>query len=117
GVGLAIAKKIAQAGPENLCVLTSRDPGRGEKAVETLRREGLEVVYKQLDINDPDSVERLASEMEQEYGRCDVLVNNAGIAFKGADPTPFKQQAEPTLKTNFFDTVAFTERMLPLLRK
>ena len=34
--------------------------------------------------------QRFASEIEQEYGRCDVLVNNAGIAFKGSDPTPFK---------------------------
>lgn len=33
---------------------------------------------------------RFVSEMEAEYGRCDVLVNNAGIAFKNSDPTPFR---------------------------
>ncbi|CAM9499581.1 unnamed protein product, partial [Hapterophycus canaliculatus] len=117
GIGLAIAKKLAKA-PGHLCVLTSRNPALGQRATNDLKAEGLEsVVYKQLDIGDPASVERFASEMEQEYGRCDILVNNAGIAFKGSDPTPFKDQAEPTLKTNFFDTVAFTEKMLPLVRK
>ncbi|CAM9893132.1 unnamed protein product [Pylaiella littoralis] len=117
GIGLAIAKKLAQA-PGHLCVLTSRNPALGQRAADNLKGEGLEsVVYKQLDIGDPASVERFASEIEQEYGRCDILVNNAGIAFKGSDPTPFKDQAEPTLKTNFFDTVAFTEKMLPLVRK
>ncbi|CAN0462792.1 unnamed protein product [Ectocarpus sp. 12 AP-2014] len=117
GIGLAIAKKLAGA-PGHLCVLTSRTPSLGQKAVDDLKAEGLEsVVHKQLDIGDPASVERFASELEQEFGRCDVLVNNAGIAFKGSDPTPFKDQAEPTLKTNFFDTAAFTEKMLPLVRK
>ena len=31
--------------------------------------------------------------------------------------SPRREQAEPTLKTNFFDTVAFTEKLLPLVRK
>lgn len=56
GVGLAIAKKVAET-PGTLCVLTSRDPGRGEKAVESLQKEGLDLVYKQLDIGDPESIE------------------------------------------------------------
>eukprot|EP00903_Cladosiphon_okamuranus_P011691 g10996.t1 len=117
GIGFAIAKKLAQA-PGHLCVLTSRNPALGQKAVDDLKAEGLDsVTYKQLDIGDSTSVERFASEIEQEYGRVDILVNNAGIAFKPDDPTPFKDQVEPTLKTNFFDTVAFTERLLPLVRK
>ncbi|CAM9596057.1 unnamed protein product, partial [Ascophyllum nodosum] len=116
GIGFAIAKKLARA-PGHVCILTSRDRARGEQAVEDLSQEGLKAIFKQLDIGDPSSVERFASEMEGEYGRCDILVNNAGIAFKASDPTPFKEQAEPTLKTNFFDTVAFTEKMLPLIKK
>ena len=41
----------------------------------------------------------------------------AGIAFKGADPTPFREQCRPTLAVNFWGTVDFTEEMLPLLRR
>ena len=44
-------------------------------------------------------------------------MNNAAIAFKGADPTPFEGQTGPTLRTNYKGTVALTERMLPLLEK
>lgn len=33
------------------------------------------------------------AEVTQRYGRLDVLVNNAGTAFKGSDPTPFEEQA------------------------
>jgi carbonyl reductase 1 len=45
-----------------------------------------------------------------------VLVNNAGTAFKGADPTPFEKQTKPTLDVNFRGTVDLTEALLPLLR-
>mmetsp|Transcript_1351 Transcript_1351/g.2361 ORF Transcript_1351/g.2361 Transcript_1351/m.2361 type:complete len:195 (-) Transcript_1351:29-613(-) len=56
--------------------------------------------------------------MEQEFGgKIDVLVNNAGFAYKGADPTPFEGQTKKTLETNYFGLVDFTEKMLPLLRK
>jgi NAD(P)-dependent dehydrogenase (short-subunit alcohol dehydrogenase family) len=36
---------------------------------------------------------------------------------QGADPTPFKEQAEPTMNINFFSTVALTERLLPLVKR
>ena len=51
------------------------------------------------------------------YGALDVLVNNAAIAFKGSDPTPFAAQAAPTIETNFHGTVACTAAFLPLLLK
>lgn len=56
GIGFAIAKKLAQ-NPGNTCILTSRDRARGEKAVEDLKGEGIEVEFMQLDIGDPVSVE------------------------------------------------------------
>lgn len=37
----------------------------------------------------PAHEKRFVSEMEEDYGRCDVLVNNAAVAFKNDDPTPF----------------------------
>jgi carbonyl reductase 1 len=48
--------------------------------------------------------------------KVDLLVNNAAIAFKAADPTPFEEQTKPTLDVNFRGTIDFTEQMLPLIR-
>lgn len=56
------------------------------------------------------------SHVVEEYGKVDILVNNAGTAFKGSDPTPFRDQAEPTLRVNFFRTIELTEALIPLLR-
>jgi carbonyl reductase 1 len=46
-----------------------------------------------------------------------VQVNNAGTAYKGADPTPFQEQCGPTLKVNFHNTLRLTRALLPLLEK
>ena len=63
------------------------------------------------------SIAAFADTFSTEFGALDVLVNNAAIAFKGADPTPFEGQTGPTLRTNYKGTVALTERMLPLLEQ
>ena len=45
-------------------------------------QEGLEAKFHQLDINSRESIEKLRDFLKEEYGGLDVLVNNAGIAFK-----------------------------------
>lgn len=40
----------------------------------------------------------------------------SAIAFKGSDPTPFKDQAEPTFCGNVFGTVELTQKLIPLLQ-
>mmetsp|Transcript_13079 Transcript_13079/g.18363 ORF Transcript_13079/g.18363 Transcript_13079/m.18363 type:complete len:297 (+) Transcript_13079:23-913(+) len=115
GIGFEIARKIGSE-PNWKCVLTARDEKRGNEALHSLLKEGKNVCFKQLDITDKESIEKFFTEMEKEYGKIDCLVNNAGFAFKAADPTPFKEQAEPTFKINFFGTVQVTEKLLPLIR-
>lgn len=57
--------------------------GRGEEAVAALASEGLKAMFHQLDINELDSITTAAAYFKDKYGGVDVLVNNAGIAFKG----------------------------------
>jgi len=55
------------------------------------------VTFAQLDINDKSSIANFAGMIKANYGGFDILVNNAAIAYKGRDPTPFAEQARPTL--------------------
>lgn len=57
--------------------------GRGQEAVDSLASEGLKANFHQLDINDLNSITTAAAYFKEKYGGVDVLVNNAGIAFKG----------------------------------
>ncbi|KAK7491169.1 hypothetical protein BaRGS_00017606 [Batillaria attramentaria] len=96
--------------------LTARDEGRGANAVEELNKEGLKPKFHQLDIDDPSSIDRLRDFLQKTYGGLDVLVNNAGIAYKVASTAPFAEQAEVTVKTNFWSKLNVCDKLFPLLR-
>lgn len=115
GIGFAITRDLCRKFSGDV-VLTARDESRGHTAVQKLQAEGLSPRFYQLDIDDPQSIHALRDFLLKEYGGLDVLVNNAGIAFKVADPTPFHIQAEVTMKTNFFGTQNVCKELLPLIK-
>ena len=113
GIGFETAKKLAAAGLKT--IICARHEERGIAAAKEATAFG-DVIFRKLDISCVDSSNRFVEAFGKEFGRCDILVNCAGIAFKSADPTPSVQQARPTLETNYFGTSRFTLAMLPLLR-
>ncbi|KFW86080.1 Carbonyl reductase [NADPH] 1 [Manacus vitellinus] len=115
GIGLAIVRDLCKQFQGDV-YLTARDPGRGQEAVAKLQQEGLRALFHQLDIDDLQSIRALRDFLKEKYGGLNVLVNNAGIAFKVQDKTPFAVQAEVTLKTNFFGTKNVCTELLPLMK-
>ncbi|KAF1375421.1 hypothetical protein PFLUV_G00219990 [Perca fluviatilis] len=115
GIGLAIVRALCKEFQGDV-YLTARDVGRGQEAVKSLASDGLKAMFQQLDINDINSITAAAAYFKEKYGGVDVLVNNAGIAFKEADTTPFAVQAEVTLKTNFFATRDMLTHFMPLIK-
>ncbi|XP_036983097.2 carbonyl reductase [NADPH] 1 [Artibeus jamaicensis] len=115
GIGFAIARDLCRQFSGDV-ILTARDAARGQAAVQQLQAEGLSPRFHQLDIDDLQSIRALRDFLRKEYGGLDVLINNAGIAFKVNDPTPFHIQAEVTMKTNFFGTQDVCTELLPLMK-
>ncbi|XP_045859555.1 carbonyl reductase [NADPH] 1 [Meles meles] len=115
GIGFAIVRDLCRQFSGDV-VLTAREEARGRAAVQQLQAEGLSPRFHLLDIDDLQSIRALRDFVRKEYGGLDVLVNNAGIAFKTNDPTPFHIQAEVTMKTNFFGTRDVCTELLPLMR-
>ncbi|XP_060942925.1 carbonyl reductase [NADPH] 1 isoform X2 [Limanda limanda] len=115
GIGLAIVRALCKQ-YQGVVYLMSRDEGRGQEAVASMASEGLKPMFHQLDINDLSSITTAAAYFKDKYGGVDVLINNAGIAFKAADTAPFDVQAEVTLKTNFFATRDMMTHFLPIVK-
>jgi len=81
------------------------------------------LTFVRIDLEDGAFIKAAAKEIRDKYGSCDVLVNNAAVCFN--DPTlygkvphtSFSKQADITIKTNFFGTLALTRAMSPLLEE
>jgi len=115
GIGFAIMKELC-AKFDGLVYLTARDEGRGQAAVEELKKLGLSACFHQLDIDNAASIKQFTEYIKNKYGGLDVLVNNAAIAYKNAATEPFGEQAENTIRVNLFGTLALCRSLFPLLR-
>lgn len=116
GIGLAIARGLAQAGMT--VWLGARDRVRGEAAVQRLQAEGLDVRLLEIDVADDDSVRRAAEAVGSEIEALDVLVNNAGIIIDPAAPPSQARMADvkATHEVNLFGPIRVTQAFIPLLK-
>jgi NAD(P)-dependent dehydrogenase (short-subunit alcohol dehydrogenase family) len=100
GIGFQMARGLGLVGAR--LVIVSRSAEKLERAVEELRGEGIDASCRQLNVREPESVERVVDEVVAEHGGIDVLVNNAGGTFasKAEDLTPNGWRAVVDLNLN-----------------
>ncbi|XP_002734822.1 carbonyl reductase [NADPH] 1-like [Saccoglossus kowalevskii] len=115
GIGFSIVRALCKQFDGDV-YLTARDEERGKKAVEDLEEEGLHPKFHQLDITNQKSIDNLQKYLKDKYGGLDVLVNNASIAYKVKDVTPFAEQAKYTIACNFTGTLDVCKALLPLIK-
>ncbi|XP_078655931.1 carbonyl reductase [NADPH] 1-like [Branchiostoma floridae x Branchiostoma belcheri] len=115
GIGLEIARGLCKQF-DGTVYLTARNEKLGQEAVQKLKSEGLNPSFHQLDITNEQSIQALKQHLQGKHGGLDVLVNNAGFAYKNADPTPFGTQATDSVGINFFGTMAISKALLPIIR-
>jgi NAD(P)-dependent dehydrogenase (short-subunit alcohol dehydrogenase family) len=114
GIGREIVAQLAARGMTVL--LGARDTERRDKAVAEV---GGDVHGIALDVTDPASVAAAAATVDREYGRLDVLINNAGITggFPGEPSKYDAARLRLVFETNVFGVLTVTNAMLPLLRR
>lgn len=125
GIGLQIAKAMAANGYTVL--VGSRNLEKGEAAALSI---GPAAHALQLDVTVPASIAAAAERIRQDFGRLDVLVNNAAISNNKAPGTPLEESIQAgrasvaaledvraVFETNVFGVIAVTQALLPLLRQ
>ena len=123
GIGLQIAKELAAHGYTVL--VGSRDIENAKAAAEGI---GADACALQLDVTDKASIAAAAERVRIEFGRLDLLVNNAAISHAGKPGRSLEQIMEASRasvasldevravwETNVFGVLAVTQAMLPLL--
>jgi NAD(P)-dependent dehydrogenase (short-subunit alcohol dehydrogenase family) len=114
GIGREVARQLVDQGYK--VVVGSRDLGKGETTAAEL---GDGAVAAQLDVRDDASVREAVSFVEREFGRLDVLVNNAGITdrWRGTAAEADFDQVQEILDTNLFGSWRLAKAALPLMRR
>lgn len=126
GIGLQIATDLAASGLTVL--LASRNLDRGKSAAQTIAGD---IHPIQLDVTDEASIRAAVAQVEQQFGRLDILINNAAISRANGQESEtmqdYIQRSRATLisveevrtiwETNVFGVLAVTQAFVPLLRK
>lgn len=117
GIGYEVCRQLAEAGM--IVILTSRDVSKGEAAAAVLQSAGKDVRFHQLDVADEASVAAMLAFVRAEYGRLDVLVNNAGVHLD-EDMSIFDVDmsiVRTTLDVNFYGALYMCRAFVPLMRE
>jgi len=120
GLGLEVARQCAVDG--DTVLLGSRDPEAGQRAADGLVADGVpdgRLRPVRLDVTDADGLAALAARISDQFGRVDVLVNNAAVHYDtwqnaaNADLGVVRE----ALETNVLGAWLTTQTFLPLLRR
>ncbi|MBD1849393.1 SDR family oxidoreductase [Leptolyngbya sp. FACHB-711] len=117
GIGLEVVRQLAQQGMT--VILGSRDPQKGKTAAARLSDEGLQVLPRQLDVTNSGTIAQLAAQVDQEFGKIDVLVNNAGILYDTwqQPSTADLDTVQEAFNTNTLGPWRMCSAFVPLLRR
>lgn len=114
GIGRRTAMDLADAGA-TVCLVARREE-RLRALVHDLGSD--RHAYVAADVSDRAEVGRIAQLVGERWGRCDVLINNAGISaggrFKGVASL---DDLDAVMATNFFGAAACTAMLLPFLEQ
>jgi 3-oxoacyl-[acyl-carrier protein] reductase len=117
GIGYGIVKHIALQGFD-MAINGVRPSTSVKHAVESIKQSGVDVIYCQGDIARREDRDKILYDVEQHYGRLDVLVNNAGIAPRErcdiltASEQSFDEVISTNLKGTYFLTQAAANWMI-----
>jgi NAD(P)-dependent dehydrogenase (short-subunit alcohol dehydrogenase family) len=117
GIGLLSSMELAKGGFH--VVASMRDLGRRGRLDEAAIAAGLtaSIDVRRLDVTEFASIPRFVEDVVRDFGRVDVLVNNAGFAMAGFAEDLRLDEIREQFETNFFGHVAMTKAVLPIMRE
>lgn len=112
GIGRVLAKSFAKAGA--CAVIAELNEKTATVVSEEILKDGGQALAVTTDVADESSIAEMVDVVEDEFGRIDVLINNAGGTSSGRAITA--EGNEATFAGNHLGHFVLTERLLPLLR-
>jgi NAD(P)-dependent dehydrogenase (short-subunit alcohol dehydrogenase family) len=122
GIGADIAKHLGAAGAKVAVAArteTEQDkrlPGTIHSVSEEIRAAGGEALPVVLNLRDPESIEACAKRVADEWGRIDILVNNAAIFIPGTIESARERHIQLSVGVNFIGYIMMMRAVVPYMR-
>ena len=115
GIGFETALALAR---ENYFTYASmRNTSKAGKIQEIAKKENLNLKVIELDVDKEDSIKSAVKKIQEQKGRIDVLVNNAGYGLFGCLEDITMDELKAQFQTNFFGVVSLIQEIAPIMRK
>lgn len=115
GIGKACALALAAAG--NKVVVAARQTDRLEEVAAEIRTAGGESFVVAIDLSSHDSIKEAFSKASKEFGRIDILVNNAALTKDGLAMRMKRDDWEMVIQTNLSGSFFATQQVIPGMLK
>ena len=116
GIGLAIAKKLAEGGA-NIAVLYVGDETEGKAAKAELEQYGTKVEQYFCDVSDFEKSKAVCEQVIEEFGKVDILINNAGITDDAAIKRMTEAQWDNVINNDLKSVFLMTQAVQPSMWK
>lgn len=113
GIGKALAFEFAGKGAK--CVLGARNYDKLAEIAEEIKLKGGEVAFSQSDVTSENDCKNLVQSAVDQFGRVDVLINNAGISMRALFKDVDLEVIRRVMDVNFWGTVYCTKYALPYI--
>ncbi|MCB0321357.1 MAG: SDR family NAD(P)-dependent oxidoreductase, partial [Bdellovibrionales bacterium] len=113
GLGLALAKEFHNA--DYTVIATARPSNILYHPLNSQQHNNVHI--RPLDLISPESIEGLSKSIIEEFGRVDVLINNAGISFRSAVEQMNRDEEALQMQTNYFGPMTLIRSLLPYMRE
>lgn len=111
GIGEGIARGVLAKGDK--CAVTARNTDRVKEIAEDYPEQAYAAA---LDVTSEESIARAVQETLKHFGTIDVLVNNAGYAYRSSVEEADRDGVMAMYETNFFGPVSLIQKVLPIMR-
>jgi len=114
GIGLATTERFAKEGAKIILWDVS---DQGNEIADRLKMEGHEIIFKKVSVTNQEEVQTAVAEAQTDFGRIDILINNAGIT---RDRTLLKmtmQEWDDVISVNLTGVFICTQAIAPIMKE